>query len=69
MKRSQLGVLLVCGPCILSACGGGGNGGNNEGGGYRDELVHAYGPFGDRAIPSHGYATEQWPGAHHRRAT
>ena len=36
---------------------------------YRDELVHAYGPFGDRAISSHGYATEQWPGAHHRRAT
>jgi hypothetical protein len=68
-SRSQLAVLLMYGPCVLSACGGGGNGGNNERGGYRDEPVHAYGPFGDRTIPSHRYTTEQWPSAHHRRTT
>jgi hypothetical protein len=52
MKRPQLAVLLMCAPCILSACGGGGGadstGGASGGGG--NSSAHGFQVTGDMEI-------------------
>jgi WD40 repeat protein len=52
MKRSRLAVLLMCAPCILSACGGGGGTGGTGGasGGGGNSSAHGFQVTGDMEI-------------------
>jgi WD40 repeat protein len=52
MKRSRLAVLLMCAPCILSACGGGGGAASTGGasGGGGNSHAHGFQVTGDMEI-------------------
>ena len=50
MKRSQLAVLLMCAPCILSACGGGSGGSGGASGGGGNSTAHGFQVTGDMEI-------------------
>jgi len=52
MKRSRLAVLLMCAPCILSACGGGGGAASTGGasGGGGNSSAHGFQVTGDMEI-------------------
>lgn len=51
MKRSLWAMLLICAPCILSACGGGAGGsGGASGGGGGGSQVAGFQPTGDMEI-------------------